>query len=186
MRRATLAVLFAVIVALLAPTGAGAVPTDRPWATVNVCDTAQKRNSVGIRAGMPGNGKPQRMYMRFQLQWYDRAKRRYVDIGPPSTWVRAGSARRLKFAQRGFTFGGIEDPPAGERFKLRGQVQFQWRALRPARRGARREREVVVRRAARVTRGGYRGVIGGRPARRSDAVCVVEGPRAPAAERPTG
>lgn len=182
MRRLSLVALLAVAAVLLPAAGAGAVPKDRPWATINVCDTEGKRNAVGIRAGIPGNGRRQRMYMRFQLQWFDTAKRRYVDIGPPSTWIRSGSARRLKLAQRGFTFGGIEDPPAGARFKFRGHVSFQWRALRKARRGSPRRdrvREVVVRRAARVTRGGLRGVRGGKPPRRSDAVCVVEGPAAP-------
>ncbi|NLT05276.1 MAG: hypothetical protein GXY03_03095 [Solirubrobacterales bacterium] len=186
MRRPSLVALLAVTAVLVPATGASAVPKDRPWATINVCDTSKKRNAVGIRAGIPGNGRRQRMYMRFQLQWFDTAKRRYVDIGPPSTWIRAGSARRLKLAQRGFTFGGIEDPPAGARFKFRGHVSFQWRALRKVRRGAGRGRvrEVVVRRAARVTRGRLRGVRGGKPPRRSDAACVVEGPAVPPAEQP--
>lgn len=178
MRRISLAVPIAVA-AVLVPGGvAGAVPKKAPWATVNVCDTAKKRNAVGIRAGMPGNGTRQRMYMRFQLQWYRPAERRYEDTGAPSTWVSAGSAR-FRAAQRGFTFAGIADPPAGERFKLRGEVSFQWRALRPVRKGSERKREVVVRRARRFTRGGLKGVVGGRPPGRSDAVCMVYGPKMP-------
>ena len=35
--------------------------------------------------------------------------------------MSAGSAR-FAAAQRGFTFGGIADPPAGGRYKLRGEV----------------------------------------------------------------
>jgi hypothetical protein len=177
MRRTPFAVLLAVA-AVLVPSGvAGAVPKKVPWATVNVCDTAGKRNSVGIRAGMPGNGTEQRMYMRFQLQWYRPAERRYVDTGVPSTWVSAGSAR-FRAAQRGFTFAGIADPPVGERFKLRGEVSFQWRELRAVRKGSERRREVVVKRARRFTRGGLSGVVGGRPPGRSDGVCLVEGPAA--------
>lgn len=174
MRRAPLALLLAMTAALVPSGVAGAVPKKVPWATVNVCDTDGKRNAVGIRAGMPGNGTRQRMYVRFQLQWYRPRERRYVDTGAPSTWVSAGSAR-FRAAQRGFTFTGIADPPAGERFKLRGEVSFQWRALRPVRDGGKRRREVVVKRARRFTRGGFRGVEGGRPRGRSDAVCVVEG-----------
>jgi hypothetical protein len=175
MRRVPLALLV-VVAAALVPSGvASAVPKKAPWATVNVCDTAKPRNSVGIRAGMPGNGTAQRMYMRFQLQWYRARERRYVDTGTPSTWVSAGPAR-FRAAQRGFTFAGIADPAPGARFKLRGEVSFEWRELRPVRKGAERRREVVVRRARRFTRGGFDGVVGGRPPGRSDGVCVVEGP----------
>ncbi len=174
MRRVPFALLLAVV-AVLAPSGvASAVPKTKPWATVNVCDTARKSNSVGIRAGMPGNGTTQRMYIRFQVQWYRPSKRRYESIGPPSTWVEAGSAR-FRTAQRGFTFSDIDDPAEGKRYKLRGLVRFEWRELRAVE-GRKRKREVVVKRAKRITRGGLEGVKGGRPPGRSDAVCVVEGP----------
>lgn len=183
MRRISPFVAMTVAVALLVPAGAGAAPTDRPWATVNVCDTAKKRNAVGLRAGMPGNGTRQRMYMRFQLQWYRPEKRRYENLGVPSTWVSAGSAR-FRFAQRGFTFRGISDPPAGARYKLRGRVDFQWRALRPAEGSAKRKREVVVRRAKRFTRAGLKGVRGGAPPGRSDAVCLIDGSEPPPETEP--
>jgi hypothetical protein len=173
-------VLLAVVAVLVSSAEAGAVPKKAPWATVNVCDTAKKLNSVGLRAGMPGNGSDQRMYMRFQLQWYRPAKLRYEDLGAPSTWVSAGSAR-FAAAQRGFTFGGISDPPAGGRYKLRGEVGFEWRELQPVKKGSKRKREVVVKRASRVTRGGFKGVAGGKPPGRSDGVCLVEGPVPPQA-----
>jgi hypothetical protein len=124
------------------------------------------------------------MYMRFQLQWYRPSKRRYLDTGTPSTWVSAGSAR-FRAAQRGFTFSGIADPPPGERYKLRGEVSYEWRELRPLRKGSKRKREVVVERATRITRGGLRGVVGGKPKGRSDAVCLIEGPE-PRPEPPAG
>lgn len=175
MRWVPLALLLAAVAALVSSAEARAVPAKAPWATINVCDTTGKRNAVGVRAGMPGNGTEQRMYMRFQLQWYRPKERRYLDTGAPSTWVPAGSAR-FRSAQRGFTFGGIADPPAGHSFKLRGKVSFEWRELRAAKPGVTRRHEVVVRRAQRIARGGLKGVKGGRPAGRSDAVCVVEGP----------
>jgi hypothetical protein len=177
MRRVPLALLLAAAAALVPSGVAGAVPKKTPWATVNVCDTAGKRNSMGIRAGMPGNGTRQRMFMRFQLQWYRADRKRYVDTGAPSAWIAAGSAR-FRAAQRGFTFAGIADPPAGARFRLRGKVTFHWRALRPVRKGAKRKRAVVVKRARRFTRGGLQGVVGGKPPGRSTAVCLVEGPPA--------
>jgi hypothetical protein len=168
----------AAVVLLVSSAEAKAVPKKTTWATVNVCATAKKVNSVGLRAGMPGNGTKQRMYMRFQLQWYRPAQRRYEDLGAPSTWVAAGSAR-FAAAQRGFTFAGIADPPAGGRYKLRGKVSFEWRELKPVKKGSKRKREVVVKRATRVTRGGLKGVVGGKPRGRSDAVCIVEGPPLP-------
>lgn len=169
------ALLLAAVALLVSSADASAVPKKTTWATVNVCDTAKQRNSVGLRAGMPGNGTTQRMYMRFQLQWYRPAQRRYEDLGVPSTWVSAGSAR-FAAAQRGFTFGGIADPPVGERYKLRGEVSFEWRELRPVKKRAKRKREVVVKRALRITRGGLKGVAGGKPLGRSDGVCLVEAP----------
>jgi hypothetical protein len=181
MRWIPFAALIAAVALLVSSAEAKAVPAKVPWATVNVCDTAKKRNAVGIRAGMPGNGTKQRMYMRFQLQWYRSKERRYMDLGTPSGWVSAGSAR-FRAAQRGFTFGGIADPPAGAAaYKLRGKVSFEWRELRAAKPGVTRRHEVVVKRATRITRGGLKGVQGGKPKRRSDAVCVVEAPKAPPA-----
>jgi hypothetical protein len=174
MRRVLFAALLAAVAVLLSSDTAVAVPTKVPWATVNVCDTAGKRNTVGIRAGIPGNGTAQRMYIRFQVQWYRPSRRRYESLDPPSTWVDAGSAR-FRSAQRGFSFSAIDDPPAGERFKLRGLVRFQWRERRSVE-GSKRTREVVVKRARRITRGGFKGVKGGDPPGRSDAVCVIDAP----------
>lgn len=167
--------VFAVVVALVVPAGAQAVPRDRPWATINVCDTDRKRNVIGVRAGMPGNGTRQRMRMRFELQWLRRVdgELRWSRAGRPSKWVAAGSAR-FRLAQRGWSFA-IPDPPAGERFRLRGVVRYQWRAQR-RRKGSKRKRVVVVRKTARATRGGLRGVIGARPPGTSRAVCVIVGP----------
>jgi hypothetical protein len=175
MRRASLALLVVAVSSLLAAAAQATPATPkRLWATVNVCDTGGKSNTVGLRANMPGNGTGQRMYMRFQLQWYRPAAGRYVSIEPPSTWVSAGSAK-FRSAQRGFDFLKIDDPPEGQRYKFRGVVRFQWRELRAVE-GKRRKREVVVKRAKRITRGGLKGVKGGEPPGRSDAVCVVEGP----------
>ena len=175
MRWVPFALLMAAVALLVSSAEAKAVPAKAPWATINVCETAKKSNAVGIRAGMPGNGTEQRMYMRFQLQWYRADERRYMDTGTPSTWVRAGSAR-FRAAQRGFTFDGIADPAAGRSFKLRGKVSFEWREVRRAKPGVTRRHEVVVRRAQRITRGGLKGVVGGKPKGRSDAVCVVDAP----------
>ena len=134
------------------------------WATVNVCDTPSARNVIGIRASMPGNGTAQRMYMRFEAQWYSAGRRRFVPTGSSSRWIPAGSAR-YKSAQAGFSFQ-FDEPPARTAFLMRGKVSYQWRA----RRG---KRWVVSRRASRLTRAGIRGVAGGDPRGRSDAHCLI-------------
>jgi hypothetical protein len=49
---------------------------------------------------------------------------------------------------------------------MRGLVSFEWR-------GRRNGRQVVVRSASRVTRGGIAGVEGGDPPGASAAACVI-------------
>lgn len=143
---------------------AEAAATKNLWATVNVCDTAGAPNAIGIRANMPGNGTRQRMYMRFEAQWYSLSRARFVPSGSSSRWIGVGSARR-RSAQEGYSFQ-FDRPPLGAQFVMRGRVDYQWRARR-------RGRWVVVRRATRTTRGGRSGVLGGDPAGRSDSLCVI-------------
>jgi hypothetical protein len=111
------------------------------------------------------------MYMRFFARAYSAEKRRYVLTRARSRWIRVGSAR-LVSRQAGYSFD-FPDPPVGARFRLRGLVRFQWRELRPRKAGKGR-RWVVVKRRERATRGGLRGVKGGDPPGRSDAVCVID------------
>ena len=155
-----------ILMALIAcgsPAGASASSHDL-WATVNVCDTPSARNVVGIRASMPGNGTGERMYMRFEAQWYSPKRRRFVPTGSSSRWISVGPAR-YQTSQAGFSFQ-FADPPAGTAFVMRGKVSYEWRA----RRG---KRWVIVRRATRMTKAGMRGVKGGDPDGRSDARCVM-------------
>ena len=151
------------VLACVAPATANAA-SEHLWATVNVCDTPGARNVIGIRASMPGNGTAQRMYMRFEAQWYSGKRRRFVPTGSSSRWVSAGSAR-YRSSQAGFSFQ-FDEPPAGTAFLMRGKVSYQWRA----RRG---KRWAVVRRASRLTRAGMGGVRGGDPEGRSDARCLI-------------
>ncbi len=156
-------VLVLVVLACVAPATASAAADDL-WATVNVCDGPGAPNVIGIRASMPGNGTAQRMFMRFEAQWYSKKRRRFVATGSSSRWVSAGSAR-YQSSQAGFNFQ-FGDPPPGTTFVMRGRVSYQWRA----RHG---KRWVVVRRAARLTRAGIDGVAGGNPRGRSDARCLM-------------
>jgi len=45
------------------------------WATIDVCNPADQRNTVGIRGSMPGDGQSHdRMYMSFRLQYMNASK----------------------------------------------------------------------------------------------------------------
>jgi hypothetical protein len=132
------------------------------WATVNVCDTADAPDTIGIRGSMPGSGTAaEQMYMRFGVLYLDPADRRWKQIGASgdSGWISVGSAR-YRSRQSGRNF--VVRPPAQGSFRLRGEVTFEWR----------REGR-VVRRAVRRTTGGHRGTRGADPANHSAATCRV-------------
>jgi hypothetical protein len=143
--------------------GTASAATKDLWATVNVCDPPSARNVIGIRSSMPGNGTQQRMFMHFSADWYSAAKKRWLPTGSSSPWMRVGTARYVS-TQAGYSFQ-FADPPQGTRFMMRGVVRYEWRARTSGR---------VLKRAMRVTKGGYKGVVGSVPAGRSDAACAIE------------
>lgn len=149
--------------ACLSPASASAAPSDL-WATVNVCDTARAPNTIGIRASMPGNGTSQKMYMRFEAQWYSTKRHKFVPTGSSSRWIPAGSAR-YESSQLGFSFQ-FDNPPAGTSFLMRGKVDYEWRARR-------KRRTVVVRERTRYTKAGIADAVAGDPPGRSDAQCLI-------------
>jgi hypothetical protein len=130
------------------------------WATVNVCDTEDHPDTIGIRGSMPGNGRrSDRMYMRFEVQF--RASDgtwRPLSSGGMSDWEAVGRGN-WEARQSGYSFR--VSPPEGT-VRLRGIVRFEWR------RGRR-----VVRRAVRATEAGHRSTAGADPPRYSRATCVV-------------
>ena len=132
------------------------------WATVNVCDTDDAPDTIGIRGSMPGSGnRRERMYMRFEVEYRDAADGRWKAIGPSgdSGWISVGSGR-YRARQSGRNF--VVRPPREGAFRLRGDVTFEWR------RGT-----SVVRRASRRTMGGHPNTRGADPRGHSAAVCVV-------------
>src|SRR5918997_326203 len=98
------------------PTKPSAVSTARSllWATVNVCDTADAPDTIGIRGSMPGSGtRAERMYMRFQVEYLDATDGRWKAIGPSgdSGWISVGSGRyRARQSGRNFV---VRPPSAG-------------------------------------------------------------------------
>jgi hypothetical protein len=136
------------------------------WATINVCDSPAHPDTVGIRASMPGSGiRKERMYMRFQVEYFKATDALWHDIGPggDSGFVAIGSAKyERREAGRNFV---LNAPPAGQSFRVRGAVTFEWR------RGAK-----VVRRATKRTRAGHPATVGADPRDFSAAECAVMPP----------
>jgi hypothetical protein len=132
---------------------AGAAPPPKGlWATVNICDTADHPNQMGVRANMPGDGnRRERMWMRFHAQFYNPKTKVWRDVKGigVSTWQRLGSSR-VKSQEAGYTFS-FTQPAAGQTFVLRGVVDFQWRERRRTKSG--RRRTVVVRTLHANTKG---------------------------------
>jgi hypothetical protein len=164
-RLVTAAALGATAFALL-PAAAQAGQRDL-WATVNVCDTKRSPDRMGVRARMPGNGRRQRMYMRFTAQYRDGDRWRVVAGRGRSRWFYAGSAL-FRNQELGYTFR-FDAPDPGTSYTMRGRVQFEWRKLR-------RGRLVVVRRATRLTTRGHRST-GAQPPGYTRARCVIRGPK---------
>lgn len=143
----------------------------RLWATVNICDTFDSPDAMGIRASMPGNGRRQRMYMRFSAQWWSGLRQQWLDVpGGTSPWIHAGSARYAA-RQAGWTFDFVT-PPMGRAYILRGIVDFHWRALRRGK-GARKSSWRLARQNRLLTRSNVPGVHGGDPPGTSKAMCMV-------------
>ncbi len=109
------------------------------WATVNVCDTQRNPDTLGIRASMPGSGRRgETMWMRFRVQYYSPSGGMWHNFtvdGTDSGYIKVGRHASYKARQGGYLFPF--SPEAGERYLLRGSVEFQWRRRRKVMRNAR-------------------------------------------------
>jgi hypothetical protein len=152
------------------PAADARVPGDErahvPWATINICDTRDHPNAVGISARMSGDASADtELGMRFRLQY--RRGGRWVRVArADSGWVVAGGGD-THFAVRGWTFM-VTPPPSGRTFVFRGVVTFRW-----LKDGAADGDEPVPRTVIRVTRAGHPGTAGADPANTSVATCTV-------------
>ena len=129
------------------------------WATVNVCDTTEHPDEIGIRASMPGGKtKKGRLRMRFRVQYRDVTSGRWRAVrGADSGWQPIGRGRKAR--ESGWSFEVAGD---GTRI-LRGVVTYRWT------RGRR-----IQRRARRVTEVGHRSTAGADPPQFSAATCRIE------------
>ena len=173
------------------------------WATVNVCDTKNSPNALGIRTSVPGNGTRQHIFARYTAQWWSEADQKWLTVeGSGMTpWAFVGSAD-MSSRQAGWTFTFVQ-PPQGTTYVMRGAVELEWRDTAAAakrvrrsqrmrrnriarkrhrarssahrRRHARRaqQRTAVVQRRTLLTKTGMKGVQGGDPAGLSKAMCLI-------------
>jgi hypothetical protein len=124
------------------------------WATVNVCDTAQHPDEIGIRAALPLR-RSRTARLRFRVQYRDLTDGRWRWVrDADSGWRKVGRTR-----ESGWSFG-----VAGEGTQiLRGVVGYRWT-----------RNNKVVRRARRVTDGGHHSTVGADPAGFSAATCRID------------
>ena len=165
-------------------------PDKRPfWATVNICDTEESPNALGVRTSVPGNGSHERIYARYTAQWWSSAAQEWKTVGGSGVtgWVYVGNAD-MSSRQAGWTFRFVQ-PPEGTTYVMRGVVELQWRnqakAARKSRRAKRARKHGKHRRARRaqgapvvrertlLTKTGMKGVQGGDPAGLSKAMCLI-------------
>ena len=162
-RRIEIITLFALFVAPIAATQAAWASDDERdvWATVNVCDTADAPNTIGIRASMPGSRSGAEVrWMRFVVEYYSKADERWqrVGAGGDSGWLRVGKGRRPRQFGR-----SLRIVPTAASVLLRGRVYFQWRT----------EGGDVLERASARTRKGHRSDAGADPPGYSASTCTI-------------
>ena len=136
------------------------------WATVNVCDTERNPDTLGIRASMPGLGrKRETLWMRFRVQYFSPTRERWHNFasgeGTDSGYVKVARHSRFRARQSGYLFPF--SPEVGDRYRLRGSVEFQWR-----------KRGRVRRNARELTTGGHRPTVAD-PRRYSAPTCDILG-----------
>lgn len=131
------------------------------WATVNVCDTKDSPDTIGVRGSMPGAAdSSERMYMRFQVQFFSAADGMWHDVssGGDSGFVPVGSARyESRQSGRSFRFS----PKSGS-VLLRGVATFEWRRAGE-----------VVRRARKRTTPKHHSSAGADPPGYSSSNCTI-------------
>jgi hypothetical protein len=132
------------------------------WATINVCDTLEHPDTIGIRGSMPGLGRRSTLWIRFRVQYLASVDGRWHNIADDadSGWMRVGRTRgKVVESGQNFTF---LPPSGGGAHRLRGSVRFKW---------VRHKR--VLERERRVTEAGHRSTAGADPDGYSAAVCDI-------------
>jgi hypothetical protein len=165
MLRAALTVALALVPvpALAAPPPATPIEKSPDlWATVNVCDTVDHPDQIGIRGSMPGLGRRSSLFMRFQVQYLAKADGKWHNIAEKadSGFVKLGVASK-RVLESGWTFKFLP-PPDGGAHTMRGAVTFEWKV-----------KGRIVKRRREVTEAGHRSTKGADPAGFSAAICQI-------------
>jgi hypothetical protein len=111
------------------PTLYAASTPKNQWATINICDTANHPDQLGIRARMPALDRPVKMKMRFFVEYMRKGA--WVPLPSNgggttmSEWIVAGYGKHT-WEELGDTFK-ISKLKPGDSYLMRGLVKFQWR-----------------------------------------------------------
>jgi hypothetical protein len=150
--------------ALAADSGSSLDKSPLLWATINICDTTKHPDTIGIRASMPGAGKStEKMYMRFQVQYFRASTQKWApaDATVDSGFQSVGSSKYRR-RESGWNFS-ITPPPAGQTYRLRGLVSYEWRVGKK-----------VTHKAQQRTHSGHKGTFGADPKTFSSAECIIK------------
>src|SRR5690349_16323069 len=105
LRPILLAALALLVVLVAAPPARAQDGEPLLWATVNVCDTAQHPDTIGVRGSMPGTGRSaDRMFMRFTIQYQaSDGTWKGLSTGGDSGWESVGRGTWAS-RQSGYSF----------------------------------------------------------------------------------
>lgn len=140
---------------------AAAAKSARGWATVNICDTANNPDTIGIRASMPAGKKDEeKLFIRFRLQYFSTMDNKWhnVTAGGDSEFVPVAKPTR-RARQKGWSF---QIAPNSDTIKLRGVVNMEWRV-----------KGEVVRHTTVRTHKGHKSAAAGDPPGYSAASCTI-------------
>jgi hypothetical protein len=95
------------------------------WATINVCNTKDHPETIGIRGSMPGTGDAQEsMFMKFRVEYLRNLSWTNIGSSGESPFEAVGSAAS-RARQAGVDFK--INASTRRHYLLRGVVTFQWR-----------------------------------------------------------
>ena len=116
---------------VLSPVAAPAQFRPRPWATINACDPPAAPGSVGVRVAVPNRANAAQ-WVRIRIQFFDgtRGSWRVVRSGGEGGFTKLSDGGGRVFGGTTFTF---TPPSTGNRIKLRGIVDVEWRQGRRVR-----------------------------------------------------
>lgn len=93
------------------------------WATINVCDSPQYRNAVGVRGQMPALGFSSTLSMTIQVEYWSRAARGFVPVPGSAATATENVGRQSTGRQQ----AGAIFPFRAHAGLLAATVTFTWK-----------------------------------------------------------